>query len=113
MAGRGLRTEQLGRFKQLIDVAGKPMLDWFLRGIRSNFKPDDTFIFIILKENAEECFDYMKQLDSRFLVSILTEIQPGPAKTVQAGLNNLSWKVDFAQPAVVANSDQFIQFDVP
>ena len=120
MAGKGLRTKELGVFKQLIDIDGKTMLEWFLLGIKPNIKPDDTLIFIFLEEYVWEHFytflnDILDriQLHTGFLMSVLKTMEAGPAKTVQAGLKEQSWRVDFGKPAVVVNSDQFIKFDLP
>ena len=119
MAGNGSRTKGLGGFKQLINIAGKPMLEWFLGGIQFNIAKSDVLIFIILEEHADKYFHHIYhildkvQLGSRLLISVIKEVQSGPAKTVQVGLNDLSDKVGKHKPAIVVNSDQFIKFEVP
>ncbi len=110
MAGNGSRTKALGGFKQLINIAGKTMLEWFLLGIESNIASDDELIFIVLEEHFNALLD---KLPFGSLIASLETVQAGPAKTVQAGLSDLSHLIDDTKPAIVVNSDQFIKFTVP
>ena len=110
MAGNGSRTKALGGFKQLINIAGKTMLEWFLLGIESNIAPDDELIFIVLEEHFDAVLD---KLPLCSFMPTVEAVQAGPAKTIQAGLNDLSDRIDLTKPAIVVNSDQFIKFTVP
>lgn len=121
MAGKGLRTKKYGSFKQLIEIEGKTILEWFLLGLKDNFEPYDDFSFITLNEYDmdyklfDKIFEIFDKLKIKFeheniTVTTIPELLNGPAQTIK--------EVDFDElnlelPAIVANSDQFIKFNIP
>ena len=107
MAGAGSRFEQAGYTfpKPLIEIHGKPMIQWVIESL--NVK--GNFIFIIQKKHQQK-FN---------LRSLLTAIQPGckiietDGLTEGAACTTLLAKkhIDNNNPLLIANSDQFIEWN--
>ena len=46
MAGKGTRTNSLGKFKPFIKVNGKKIIEWFLISIKNKIKKNDIIVLI-------------------------------------------------------------------
>ena len=46
MAGRGRRTNSLGKFKPFVKVNGKKIIEWFLISIKNKIKKNDIIVLI-------------------------------------------------------------------
>ena len=62
MAGKGTRTNSLGKFKPFIKVNGKEIIDWFLIGIKNKIKKNDI-IFLITTIDYEKNIILKKKLN--------------------------------------------------
>jgi len=107
MAGAGSRFQQAGYTfpKPLIDVAGKPMI----QVVVDNINIDATFIYVVQKSHREKY-----NLDT--LLNIITpncKIVEVDGLTEGAACTTLLAKefIDNDQPLLMANSDQFIEWD--
>ena len=61
MAGKGTRTNSLGKFKPFIKVNGKEIIDWFLIGIKNKIKKNDI-IFLITTIDYEKKYNFKKKI---------------------------------------------------
>jgi dTDP-glucose pyrophosphorylase len=107
MAGAGSRFQQAGYTfpKPLIDVEGKPMI----QVVVDNLNIDATFIYVVQKEHREKY-----NLDT--LLNLITpgcKIVEVDGVTEGAACTTLLAKeyIDNVQPLVIANSDQFVEWD--
>jgi len=111
MAGRGSRFAKEGYLapKPLISVGGRPMIKWVLDNVDSPLV-DATFIFLVLREHEE-----------RYGISAsLAAVKPGArfvyveAVTEGAACTALLARELIADdtPLLIANSDQFVEWDV-
>jgi HAD superfamily hydrolase (TIGR01509 family) len=108
MAGAGSRFEQMGYTfpKPLIDVEGKPMIQL----VTENLNVDAKHIFIVQKEHYEK-------YNLKHLLSLITnnncEIVQVDGVTEGAACTTLLAKefIDNDEPLLIANSDQFIEWD--
>ncbi len=107
MAGAGSRFQQAGYTfpKPLIDVDGKPMI----QVVTDNLNIDATFIYVVQKEHREKY-----NLDT--LLNLITpncKIVEVDGVTEGAASTTLLAKeyIDNDEPLVMANSDQFIEWD--
>ena len=107
MAGAGSRFQQAGYTfpKPLIDVQGKPMI----QVIVDNLNIDATYIYVVQKEHREKY-----NLDT--LLNLITpncKIVEVDGLTEGAACTTLLAKeyIDNDQPLVMANSDQFVEWD--
>jgi HAD superfamily hydrolase (TIGR01509 family) len=107
MAGAGSRFQQAGYTfpKPLIDVEGKPMI----QVVVDNLNIDATFIYVVQKEHREKY-----NLDT--LLNLITpncKIVEVDGMTEGAACTTLLAKVfiDNDSPLVMANSDQFVEWD--
>ena len=111
MAGLGSRFFNAGYAlpKPLIDVAGKPMIQWVIENLRV---PGSSFIFVVRKEHLDHPeWNLAKRLDSLApgcKIAIVDKLTEGPACTVFAAKEY----VDMDIPLLIANSDQFIEWGV-
>jgi NDP-sugar pyrophosphorylase family protein len=111
MAGRGSRFQDAGYAfpKPLIDINGKTMIEVVIK----NLKPetDHKFIFICQKEHYEK-YDLHNILKNatgnKFDVVLINGITKGAACTVLCATQYINNEDDL----LIANSDQFIQFDI-
>ena len=107
MAGAGSRFAQAGYTfpKPLIDVEGKPMI----QVVVDNLNIDATFIYVVQKEHREKY-----NLDT--LLNLITpncKIVEVNGLTEGAACTTLLAKefIDFDAPLLMANSDQFLEWD--
>ncbi len=107
MAGAGTRFQQAGYTfpKPLIDVEGKPMI----QVVTDNLNIDATFIYVVQKEHREKF-----NLDT--LLNLITpgcKIVEVNGLTEGAACTTLLAKeyIDNDAPLVMANSDQFVEWD--
>jgi HAD superfamily hydrolase (TIGR01509 family) len=107
MAGAGSRFQQAGYTfpKPLIDVEGKPMI----QVVVDNLNIDATYIYVVQKEHREKY-----NLDT--LLNLITpncKIVEVDGLTEGAACTTLLAKefIDNDEPLVMANSDQFVEWD--
>ena len=107
MAGAGSRFQQAGYTfpKPLIDVEGKPMI----QVVVDNLNIDATYIYVVQKEHREKY-----NLDT--LLNLITpncKIVEVDGLTEGAACTTLLAKefIDSDEPLVMANSDQFVEWD--
>lgn len=110
MAGRGSRFAKEGykNPKPLIDVLGKPMIEWVINNIKP--KCEHQFIFIVQKEH---CLEFgidktLKEIEPSSKVVEINGVTEGALCTVLESRSILP--VD--GPLMIANSDQFIDFSI-
>lgn len=109
MAGRGSRFAQVGFRdpKPLIDVLGKPMIEWVVDCLRPS-RPH-RFVFLCLEEH----------LGSTRMREVLERVAPGSAVVPVRGVTEGAActvllardLVDSEDPLMIANSDQYVRFD--
>jgi HAD superfamily hydrolase (TIGR01509 family) len=107
MAGAGTRFQQAGYTfpKPLIDVEGKPMI----QVVVDNLNIDATFIYVVQKEHRAKY-----NLDALLnLITPACKIVEVDGITEGAACTTLLAKefIDNEQPLVMANSDQFVEWD--
>ncbi len=108
MAGAGSRFEQAGYSfpKPLIEVNGKPMI----QVVVENLNIDAKHIFIVQKEHYEK-------YNLKYLLNLITnnncEIVQVDSMTEGAACTTLLAKkyIDNDEPLMIANSDQFVEWD--
>lgn len=110
MAGAGSRFVQAGFIdpKPLIDVFGKPMIQWVIENLKPRI--EHQFIFICLKEH-NRIYNLQKKLTKLAPQSKIIEIDglsQGAAETVLFATEF----IDNQEPLIIANSDQFIEFNM-
>lgn len=110
MAGRGSRFTSAGfsRPKPLVQLLGKPMIELVVE----NLKPDcdHTFIFVCLDEHLEiypELEPFLHGLSRNVTVVPIDGVTQGAACTVLCAEKF----IDNDTPLIIANSDQYIDFD--
>ncbi len=110
MAGRGSRFANAGFElpKPLIDVAGKPMIDWVIDNIAP--KEPHRFIFLCLQEHLEkydlEC--HLKAKEEDCVIVPVNQVTEGAACTVLLSERY----IDNNDPMMIANSDQYVDVDI-
>jgi len=116
MAGRGIRTSELGQFKPFIEIEGRKILGWLFRSIAGKIKPQDKMIFITTDEYASDfkVLDGIRKvlkeelLDNDFDLITCPETPQGPSGSVYKAKG----LVDVDEPVISVNCDQFIDFDM-
>ena len=110
MAGRGSRFLDAGYTmpKPLIDIKGKPMIQWVIE----NLTPcrEHRFIFICQRSHVEK-YALTKTLNSISHDSVIVQIDgvtEGAACTALCAINH----IDNNHPLMIANSDQWIDTSV-
>ena len=106
MAGNGSRFTKAGYVdpKPLIPVRGKPMISWVVDNLTV---PNATFVFLIRADYPESCKEYLRTIASGCSIIVVDKVTEGAACTVLLAkelINNTT-------PLLIANSDQFIEFD--
>ena len=119
MAGKGVRTNSLGKFKPFIEVNGKKIIEWFLIGIKNKIKKNDT-IFLITTIEFEKKYNFQKKIKIIFkknkiktkslIFKFIDDTPNGPALTINSIRNFLR---NTKTTCIVINPDQFIDFDLP
>lgn len=110
MAGRGSRFAQAGYQmpKPLIDVHGKPMIEYVTRNITP--KEEHTFIYLCLQEHLEKYHleKFLKTMKPGCVVLPVDHVTEGAACTVliaESYINN-------EDKLMIANSDQYVTVDM-
>ncbi len=107
MAGAGSRFEKVGYTfpKPLIDIRGKPMIQWAV----DNLNVDAKYIFIVQKSHFEKY--NLKETISNFCPN--NEIIQIEGITDGAACTTLLAKsfINKDEPLIIANSDQFVEWD--
>lgn len=111
MAGLGTRFSQVGYAepKPLIPVLNKPMIQWVVENVRpKNFRSHFTFICNEehLKKLAVEAL--LRRLEPTCTIIPVKETTAGAACTVLLAYNRLL----SARPVLIANSDQWVDFEI-
>ncbi|CAG9462316.1 unnamed protein product [Pedinophyceae sp. YPF-701] len=114
MAGEGSRFRKEGFLqpKPVIDVGGRPMIDWVLGNVipGSSIDLEPTFIVIIRRAHDELYGIKEKLLAIRpdIRVCFAEELTEGAACTTLLAKS----EIDNSDPLFIINSDQFIEWDV-
>ena len=107
MAGAGSRFEKAGYTfpKPLIDVRGKPMIQWVI----DNLNIEAKYIFIVQKSHFEKY--NLKETINNFCPN--NEIVQIDGITEGAACTTLLAKqyIDVDEPLIIANSDQFVEWN--
>lgn len=110
MAGAGSRFTSAGyrNPKPFIDVLGKPMIQWVIENLTTDI--EQRFIFICQKEHQERfSFDtILEKLSPGSLVIGIDGLTQGAAETVLFASN----LINNNDPLVIANSDQYIEYEM-
>jgi NDP-sugar pyrophosphorylase family protein len=110
MAGAGSRFASAGyrNPKPFIDVLGKPMIQWVIENLTSDV--EQRFIFICQKEHQERfSFDtILEKLSPGSQVIGIDGLTQGAAETVLFA----SHLINDDNPLVIANSDQYIEYEM-
>ena len=110
MAGRGSRFSEAGYElpKPVIDVKGKPMIDWVI----GNNAPSEPhrFIFLCLQEHLERynLEKHLKELEGNCEIVPVDHVTEGAACTVLLAEKY----IDNEQPMMIANSDQYVDVSI-
>jgi HAD superfamily hydrolase (TIGR01509 family) len=107
MAGAGSRFQQAGYTfpKPLIDVKGKPMI----QVVAENLNIDATFIYVVQKEHREKynLDTLLNLITPNCKIAEVTSITEGAACTTLLAKEY----IDTDEPLLMANSDQFVDWD--
>lgn len=107
MAGEGSRFAQAGYTfpKPLIEIRGKPMI----QVVTENLNMDARFIYIVRKEHFEKYnLKYLLGLISpNYEIVIVDSLTEGAACTTLLARD----LIDSDDPLIIANSDQFVEWD--
>jgi len=107
MAGAGSRFQQAGYTfpKPLIDVKGKPMI----QVVAENLNIDATFIYVVQKEHREKynLDTLLNLITPNCKIVEVTSITEGAACTTLLAKEY----IDTDEPLLMANSDQFVDWD--
>jgi NDP-sugar pyrophosphorylase family protein len=108
MAGAGSRFSSAGykEPKPFIEIFGKPMIQWVIENLTTNF--EHQFIFICQEKHVFEFhFDtILKEICPNSHVVCINGLTQGAAETVLYA----SEMIDNRDPLVIANSDQYIEY---
>jgi NDP-sugar pyrophosphorylase family protein len=110
MAGRGSRFASAGFDlpKPLIDVQGKPMVQWVVENLRPS--RDHRFVFLCLAEHLDR-YDVVERLDAiapGCEVIAVDQVTEGAACTVLLARE----LIDGERPLMIANSDQWVDASI-
>ena len=110
MAGRGSRFVQAGYKmpKPLIDVNGRPMIEYVIKNITP--KCEHRFIFICQQEHLEKfgLAERLAEMAPGCLTVTVDHITEGAACTVLLAEKY----IDSGDPMMIANSDQYVDTDI-
>jgi NDP-sugar pyrophosphorylase family protein len=90
--------------KPLIPVRGKPMISWVVDNLRV---PNARFVFIIRADYPESCKDHLRAIAPGCSIIVVDKVTEGAACTVLLAKD----LIDNDTPLLIANSDQYIEFD--
>lgn len=117
LAGKGSRTNKLGKFKPFIKINNYTLIDLFFFSLSGKLNPQDHLYFITTKE-FENKFHFTKKIiqilklhkvKSKAFFKLIDVTPNGPAYTISNIINDI--KNNF--PCIVINGDQFIDFQIP
>ena len=111
MAGTGRSFAQAGYTfpKPLIDVGGKPMIQWVIENVKPNC--EHHFIFICLKDHYDKYSlreIFLNSTGENFEVVQLTKSTSGAACTVLTAVDY----IDSDDDLLIVNADQYIEADI-
>lgn len=110
MAGKGSRFANEGFVlpKPLIDVRGKPMIEWVIKNIKPRIA--HKFIFIVQKEHCEkyQIDRVLLEVEPAAEVVVIDSVTEGALCTVLAAREF----INSDDQVMIANSDQFIDVDI-
>jgi dTDP-glucose pyrophosphorylase len=106
MAGNGSRFTKAGYTdpKPLIQVHGKPMISWVVDNLNV---PGARFVFVIRADYPESCKEYLRSIAPGCSIIVVDKVTEGAACTVLLTKD----LINNDTPLLIANSDQFIEFD--
>jgi HAD superfamily hydrolase (TIGR01509 family) len=106
MAGNGSRFTRAGYAdpKPLIPVRGKPMISWVVDNLAI---PCAQFIFVIRADYPESCKEHLRSIAPHCSIVVVDQVTEGAACTVLLAKDLINNNT----PLLIANSDQFIEFD--
>jgi HAD superfamily hydrolase (TIGR01509 family) len=106
MAGNGSRFTKAGYTdpKPLIPVLGKPMISWVVDNLAV---PGARFVFVIRADYPESCKEHLRTLSPGCSIVVVDKVTEGAACTVLLTKD----LINNDTPLLIANSDQFIEFD--
>jgi HAD superfamily hydrolase (TIGR01509 family) len=106
MAGNGSRFTKAGYVdpKPLIPVRGKPMISWVVDNLAV---PGARFVFVIRADYPETCKDHLRSIAPGCSILVVDKVTEGAACTVLLAKD----LINNDTPLLIANSDQFIEFD--
>lgn len=106
MAGNGSRFASAGYVdpKPLIPVRGRSMISWVVDNISV---PNARFVFIIRGDYPESCKDHLRSIAPGCSIRVVDRVTEGAACTVLLARDLINNNT----PILIANSDQFIEFD--
>jgi beta-phosphoglucomutase-like phosphatase (HAD superfamily)/dTDP-glucose pyrophosphorylase len=106
MAGNGSRFTRAGYAdpKPLIPVRGKPMISWVVDNLAV---PCARFVFVIRSDYPESCKEYLRSIAPGCFILTVDKVTEGAACTVLLAKD----LINNDTPLLIANSDQFIEFD--
>lgn len=111
MAGLGSRFAKAGYTtpKPLINVGGKPMIQWVVENISPSMP--HRFIFICQKKHLKEYPEIQPTLEAvapGCVIIPINKLTEGPACTVLLAKKY----INTTDPLMIANSDQYVDFDI-
>ncbi|MFA5358412.1 MAG: sugar phosphate nucleotidyltransferase [Patescibacteria group bacterium] len=116
LAGKGTRTKEMGEFKPFIKINGQPILGWCLSSVKHLFKPTDKIILITTHYFAEK-YHFQKEteklLQKHRIPNPATIITCDEAPGASATILKAKKKINNAEPVIVVNPDQYIDFALP
>jgi HAD superfamily hydrolase (TIGR01509 family) len=106
MAGNGSRFTKAGYVdpKPLIPVRGKPMISWVVDNLAVS---GARFVFVIRGDYPETCKDHLRSIAPGCEILVVDKVTEGAACTVLLAKD----LINNDTPLLIANSDQFIEFD--
>jgi beta-phosphoglucomutase-like phosphatase (HAD superfamily)/dTDP-glucose pyrophosphorylase len=106
MAGNGSRFTKAGYTdpKPLIPVRGKPMISWVVDNLAI---PNARFVFVIRADYPESCKEHLRSIAPGCSILVVDKVTEGAACTVLLARDLITTDT----PLLIANSDQFIEFD--
>jgi len=106
MAGNGRRFTMAGYTdpKPLFQVRGKPMISWVVDNLAV---PNARFVFVIRADYPESCKDHLRSVAPGCSIIVVDKVTEGAACTVLLAKD----LINNDTPLIIANSDQFIEFD--
>lgn len=109
MAGEGSRFAKAGfaKPKPFIDVLGKPMIEWVIENLKV---PGANFILIARKSHLDAEKELVKALEKKHSIKFIAidQLTEGTACTVLFARQLINNET----PLLIANSDQYVEFDL-